>query len=323
MASKPKGTRTPRGDTLYLKPSGKRESWFALTHDRANSLFSIYLLPDAAAAESVRRGIGAVPLGTCATYLKELGALLIKHQKVLCLAQAEHLRIRQYCRNRNIRLSETDAKRPAIERFAGYEFAESAADAKAISYLYGKLPEWLRRDEPMYAGIEQDVGTLRNADQSPKRIAAVVAQAGRGKLKTIPASVHDVTAFLQAAHRLARVQQALRLGKARALEELGGKDAALGDRVRTQRRTFFASGNASKKKTAEINRAKWRSMGQSLRLKRPGASDSWLAREIASKCGDKESTIRAAIPALGLKKKKPDRTPPVLTIPRRTVRAKA
>jgi hypothetical protein len=215
--------RIRHGDTLYLKPSEKRRDWFALTHDRTNSLFSISLLTAEAAAEAPRKGINAAPLGTCAAYLEELSGLLDQHYEALCLTQAEHLRIREYCRNRHIRVSATEAKRPAIERFARLEARARAADAKAISYLYGTLPKWL--PEPVLAGIERAVATLRNAEQSRERMATVVAQARQDKLE-IPGEARDVTAFVQAAYYLAHVQWALSLLKADAIRELGGKFAA-------------------------------------------------------------------------------------------------
>jgi hypothetical protein len=211
------------GDTLYLKPNAKRESWFALTHDRVNSLFSIRLLPGDAAAEAAQKGITAAPLGTCAGYLEDLGELLGQRHETLCLTEAEHLLIREFCRNRHIRVSATEAKRPAIERFERCDDVARAADVKAIGYLYGTLPEWL--PEPVHAGIERAVATLRNAEQSPERMATVVAQARQDKLE-IPGEARDVTAFVQAAYYLAHVQRALEFDKARAVKVLAGNQAA-------------------------------------------------------------------------------------------------
>lgn len=80
--------------------------------------------------------------------------------------------------------------------------------------------------------------------------------------------------------------------------------AQLGSRVRTQRRRYSRLGNDEKRRAAEEKAARWREIGKPLRTKNPGKSNSWLAEQIATKSpGDKVSTIRAALPKLGLSKK--------------------
>jgi hypothetical protein len=79
--------------------------------------------------------------------------------------------------------------------------------------------------------------------------------------------------------------------------------AAIGARARAQRKDFSERGNASKKATVTQNHSKWLSIGKRLRDKHPHKSNAWLAKEIARESGHKESTIRAALPKLGLQRK--------------------
>jgi predicted DsbA family dithiol-disulfide isomerase len=123
-------------------------------------------------------------------------------------------------------ISGIDDEEPDPRQVAAFERVldmDAIADAKAIAQLFGVLPDWL--PEPIRPLLEQALVTLRNAGQSPERIAELVAQGGRDELE-IPATARDVTAFTQAAYYLARVQWALGLEKADALKELGGNNAA-------------------------------------------------------------------------------------------------
>jgi hypothetical protein len=119
--------------------------------------------------------------------------------------------------------TKSSSRRSDTERFARLVAQERAADADAIGRLYSELPKWM--PEPWTTRIWQAVAILRNASQSPERIPEVVAQAGRHEL-SIPGTVLDVTAFIQAAGDLAHVQWALSLPKADAIRELGGRLAA-------------------------------------------------------------------------------------------------
>lgn len=166
-----------------------------------------------------------------------------------------------------------------------------------IKRLYGDLPDWLS-GLPAAERIREALSVLRGARQSSKQMAATVLGArsiGRRPVISGPPE-------LLAAVYLARVQWALGLPKARAIEELVGSDAALGNRVRDQRRTFSSRANASKKEAAAEKARRWQQIGAPLRTRYPGRSNSWLAMEIARKSGDKVSSIRVALPALGLKK---------------------
>ena len=102
--------------------------------------------------------------------------------------------------------------------------AEAARDAAAMERVFGKLPDWL--PEPVLPRIEQALAALRNAEQSPERIAELVAQASRDEEFEVPGSAREATAFIQAVHYLASVQWALSLPKADAISELGGTLAA-------------------------------------------------------------------------------------------------
>ena len=106
--------------------------------------------------------------------------------------------------------------------FDDYLASEVAADQTALTLIFGELPRWL--PEPVIPQLEQALAVLRNAGQSPERIAELTAQASRDELE-IP-GVPDVTAFIQAAYQLAHIQWALSLPKSDAIRELGGSVAA-------------------------------------------------------------------------------------------------
>jgi hypothetical protein len=194
-------------------------------------------------------------------------------------------------------LSAEQAK--ALDRYLDAEAAQFAA---AINRLFGQLPNWL--PEPTLPIIRRCIANLRAAEQSDERIVELVALARNHALEDIPGTALDATSFFQNVHDLAHVQEALTRDKATAIKELGGSDAELGNRLRIQRGTFSSRGNASKRKTADEKAQKWLKIGAPIRNDHPSNSNTWLAKQIANKSGDKESTIRAAIPALGLQKKK-------------------
>jgi hypothetical protein len=77
--------------------------------------------------------------------------------------------------------------------------------------------------------------------------------------------------------------------------------AKLGTRIRKQRREYSKKGNEKRAADAERKRQEWLKIGKPLRAKHPDKSNSWLAAEIAKKFpGTKKSSIRVAIPSLGL-----------------------
>jgi hypothetical protein len=117
-----------------------------------------------------------------------------------------------------------------------------------------------------------------------------------------PAAARDTLAVLESVSYLAHVQWALGLGKGRALEELGGKFAAIGERTSAQRRQYSELGNESKKRAATENERIWLAIGQPLRQQYPDRSDLWLAKQIARLSDGNASTIRAALSRLNLKK---------------------
>ena len=193
----------------------------------------------------------------------------------------------------------TDAE--LAEALDRYLAAERDVYAPTIAELYpGGLPEWV--PEPAVVRVQQAVLSLRAANQSVERIVKVVAQAAE-HTPDIPADVLDHTSFYVSANYLAHVQRALSLGKARAIEELGGRSAALGEKTRDQRRTFSTLGNSTKKTVAADKARKWFAIGKPLREKHPEKPDTWLATQIARACGDKAGTIRSAIKKLGLSKR--------------------
>jgi hypothetical protein len=73
--------------------------------------------------------------------------------------------------------------------------------------------------------ISQALAGLRNAQQTPARIAHIATEAQAGRIE-VPSSALDVADYIKSANYLAHVRWALSLGKARALEELGGSIAA-------------------------------------------------------------------------------------------------
>jgi hypothetical protein len=186
-----------------------------------------------------------------------------------------------------------------VTAFNRYLDSVKDADAIAIHAIYGQLPDCL--PEPVLSRILQAIATLRSARQSPQRMAKIVT-AARNNDFPVPGTALDSIAFIDAANYLAHVQWALTLGKTRSIEELGGKLAAFGSRTRDQRAEFSRIGNESKKEAAEEQSRRWLAIGKPLRAKHPEGSDSWLAAEIARKCGGNKSTIRAAIRLLGLQK---------------------
>src|ERR1700730_9398294 len=185
--------------------------------------------------------------------------------------------------------------------FSSYLKAERALADGAIARLYGKLPSWL--PEPAMLRIQQALSTLWNAGQSNERIVELVAQAHNDTL-VIPGTALDVHDFIKSANYLAHVKWALSHDKLRAIKELAGRDAELGQRIRTHRRTYSHLGNAAKKQTATKKAQNWLAIGKPLRDRHPTKSNSWLAGEIARNCGDKVSSIRAAVSRLGLQKKR-------------------
>lgn len=182
-----------------------------------------------------------------------------------------------------------------------YLDAVHVAYATTIAKLFeGGLPDWV--PEPAVTRVRQAIASLQAADQSDARICEIVALERDCRLE-IP-DVRDPINFYDSVNYLAHVQWALGEGKAKALKELGGQSAAIGDAVRDQRRQYSARGNATKKEKAAKNAQTWLDIGAPLRGSHPGASNTWLARQIANRSGDKESTIRAALAELGLQKKK-------------------
>ena len=106
--------------------------------------------------------------------------------------------------------------------FVAYLDAEAAADRETVRLIFGKLPAWL--PAPVIPQLEQALAVLRNAGQSPQRIAELTAQASLHVLE-IP-GVPDVTAFICAAYQLAHIQWAVSLSKADGIRELAGSVAA-------------------------------------------------------------------------------------------------
>jgi hypothetical protein len=149
--------------------------------------------------------------------------------------------------------------------------------------------------------VRQAIASLRAAGQSDERICEIVVLERDCQLE-IPA-VQDPINFYDSVNYLAHVQWALSQEKTKAIKELAGKSAAIGEIVRAQRREFSALGNPTKKKNAAAKERTWRDIGTPLRLNHPEASNLWLAKQIAAKSGGKCSTIRAALAKLGLQKK--------------------
>jgi hypothetical protein len=191
------------------------------------------------------------------------------------------------------------AKRPILESFAAHGRAESESNRAAIARLFGELPAWL--PESVNEAIDNALAVMKSAGQSPDRIFGVVRRAQRDAV-FIPATALEPADFIKSAYYLAHVQQALRLGKARALRKLSGPDAELGNRTRTQRQAFSAKGNAERTKRARSNDDKWTAIGRPLREKHPFWSDAQLAREISRRSNGAHSTVRAALKRLGLSK---------------------
>ena len=144
------------------------------------------------------------------------------------------------------------ARKSKSAPFAEYLAAEAAADQETVRRLFpkfGGLPAWL--PEPIIPLLEQALAVLRNAGQSPERIAELAAQASRDQLE-IP-GVPDVTAFVQAAYQLARIQWALSLDKGDAIRELGGTAAARSyQRSRAGREAQGLSDEERKKRDVRI-----------------------------------------------------------------------
>ncbi len=182
--------------------------------------------------------------------------------------------------------------------------AQKVFEDSAIADLFGELPKWF--PEPVLPRIRQAIDSLRKADQSKKRIVQLVASHRDDKDMQIPGTVHDVDDFIKSVNYLAHVQWALSSGKAKALLELAGRDAVLGERTRAQRREYSKRSNQGKKKLAAEKREAWLAIGKPLRARSPGKSNTWLAGEICRnpKADASVSTIRQALPSLGLQKKK-------------------
>jgi hypothetical protein len=180
--------------------------------------------------------------------------------------------------------------------------ADCKFESDVIATLYGPLPDWLPESVPPFLG--RAIASLRHAKQSVEAIAKLVAKERRCALETVPGTVLDVTNFFESVNYLAHVQWALSLGKPRAIQELAGSDAVIGNRSRMHQRTLPKLGNAAKKKQALEKRRKWKAIGTALRSKHPEKPNTWLAKQIARESGGKESSIRSAIPSLGLEKKK-------------------
>jgi hypothetical protein len=188
----------------------------------------------------------------------------------------------------------------ALERII-VQRPKAFADA-AIVALYGELPEWF--PAPVFERIRRAIDSLGNAHQSIELIVQRVAALLDDKDMEIPGTARDVDDFIKSVNELAHVKWALSRGKEKALHELAGRDAALGEKTRAQRRTYSELGNANKKKQAEEKKAAWLAIGTPLRARHPNKSDAWLAREIARnpEARASASTIRQALPT-SLKKK--------------------
>ena len=201
-------------------------------------------------------------------------------------------------------IAEPDDDEPSPQDIAAAERileTEEAFCAAAIARLYGPLPEWL--PTPVLPQIRQALAAQRNAGQSPERISETISVARRGRYD-VPGSVLDSVDFIKSANYLAHVQWALEQGKARALTELSGRAAAIGQRTVEQRRTYSRKGNEAKRERASQREHEWLAIGRPLRSRLPNMTDNQLAQQIASKTGSKPSTIRAALKKLGLAKKK-------------------
>lgn len=182
--------------------------------------------------------------------------------------------------------------------------AELAAVNGAIVRLYGALPSWL--PEPWVADIQLTLASLHLDGLSTDRIVELVAQARKPSPLIPPGGKFPdrEAPYMQSIRRLARLQRALELGPERGLLELAGSDAVIGRRIREQRRAFTAKGNAGKRVEADRRKQKWLAIGRPLRERNPGASDSWLAREIAKRSNHSVRTIRGSLRELGLARRK-------------------
>jgi hypothetical protein len=185
--------------------------------------------------------------------------------------------------------------------FAKYLDAVERESRSAIAMLYGDLPPWF--PEPALNLVRQSIASLRNAGQSDERIRDIVARERDCTLE-VPGSARDPDDFYKSANYLAHVQWALELDPRRALTELAGQDAAVGWRLRQQRRRFSATGNETKKARKNQREQQWLTIGRPLRANFPKETDSWLAKQISKESGDKASTIRAALARLGLTRRK-------------------
>lgn len=176
---------------------------------------------------------------------------------------------------------------------------EAAADVQAIVQLYGALPAWVPK--PVTDRIGHSLAILRNAKQVPDRITEIVAAHRRqADGYDVPGTALDATAFITAIDYLAHVQWALEQGQERALMEMAGSDSAFGRHIQQQRQLQSLAMNEDKKVQARAKEQNWLAIGRPLRTARPVASDRWLAEQIAKRSSDPASTIRAALPRLGL-----------------------
>jgi hypothetical protein len=169
------------------------------------------------------------------------------------------------------------ARTSKAKLFEHYLDTEAAADAEAITRLYGPLPEWF--PDPAYLHIKQALAALRNALEqfSSARFVKIVRQARCGKL-VVPGSALDVGDFIKSANYLAHVQWALSLGKVRALEELGGSLAAKTYRdLRRGKDEQDAAGKlARKRRDAEL-----RKRASQLREQNPRLTTNAIAEHLA------------------------------------------
>lgn len=183
-----------------------------------------------------------------------------------------------------------------IERIEKHFGRLVAFEDAAIASIFGTLPEWL--PEPIEPRVRRLITILGIAGQSPKRMGELVADDDF----EVPGSARDPIAFIDAVNEIAHVKRVLSLGKSRALKELAGRSAAVGQTSIENLNRLTAQGNAEKIRLAEENQVKWRKIGEPIRLKHPTKSDTWIAEQIAKKSGGKISTIRASMKKLGLSK---------------------
>jgi hypothetical protein len=89
-----------------------------------------------------------------------------------------------------------------------------------------------------------------------------------------------------------------------AVDQLQEQAAKLGRRIRSETRKHFSTANAERMAAATEARETWRRAGEKIRAKHPQKSNVWLARKIAEVTKGNANSIRAAIPEIGLAKKR-------------------